>query len=84
MVYGYVPEIPDPHIAGNSGMPDGVIQPVLWAGDLKNIPDGYHICDGTHGTPDLRGRIVKPFGSKRKTPMKVPAGFTAVYLMKIS
>lgn len=22
------------------------------------MPDGWHICDGTNGTPDLRGRFV--------------------------
>lgn len=35
----------------------GVI--VEWAGTLANIPKGWLLCDGTQGTPDLRGRYVK-------------------------
>lgn len=38
---------------------------VLWAGEVAEIPEGWHLCDGQAGTPDLRGRFVrgcKPHG----------------------
>ena len=31
---------------------------VLWSGSVANIPNGYLLCDGTNGTPDLRNRFV--------------------------
>ena len=31
----------------------------MWYGALANIPAGWQICDGTGGTPDLRGYFVK-------------------------
>lgn len=31
---------------------------VLWSGTISEIPDGWALCDGTKGTPDLRGRFV--------------------------
>lgn len=37
-----------------SAIPAGVI--VMWSG--ADVPDGWAICDGTNGTPDLRGRFV--------------------------
>lgn len=30
----------------------------MWSGPLETIPDGWHICDGTMGTPDLRDSFV--------------------------
>jgi microcystin-dependent protein len=30
-----------------------------WYGASVNVPDGWHICDGTNGTPDLRGKFVR-------------------------
>lgn len=31
---------------------------ILWSGAVSNIPTGWALCDGTNGTPDLRGRFV--------------------------
>jgi len=31
---------------------------VLWSGGPAEIPDGWGLCDGTKGTPDLRGKFV--------------------------
>jgi hypothetical protein len=42
---------------GGGGVPIGAI--LMWSGTLANIPDGYHLCDGTTGTPDLRSKFVK-------------------------
>lgn len=32
---------------------EGII--TLWFGLIANIPSGFVLCDGTQGTPDLRG-----------------------------
>lgn len=32
----------------------------MWHGGLNDIPDGWWLCDGTHGTPDLQNRFVRP------------------------
>jgi len=39
-----------------AGVPVGVI--TLWSGPVTNIPQGWVLCDGTNGTPDLRGRFI--------------------------
>lgn len=31
---------------------------IMWAGTVASIPAKWHLCDGTAGTPDLRGRMV--------------------------
>lgn len=36
---------------------------VLWSGAIVDIPAGWYLCDGTHGTPDLRDRFVIGAGS---------------------
>lgn len=38
------------------GMEGGMI--VMWSGELKDIPNGWVLCDGTNGTPDLRDKFV--------------------------
>lgn len=40
-------------------IPKGTI--TMWSGD--NIPDGWSICDGTNGTPNLVGRFIKAVGN---------------------
>jgi microcystin-dependent protein len=35
---------------------------VLWSGLEKDIPIGWILCDGTNGTPDLRGRFILSSG----------------------
>lgn len=37
-------------------VPHGTI--IMWSGTLASIPDGWVLCDGTQGTPDLRHRFV--------------------------
>lgn len=39
-----------------TSFPSGGI--IIWSGASNNIPDGWALCDGTNGTPDLRGRFV--------------------------
>lgn len=30
-----------------------------WDGLIADIPDGFSLCDGTNGTPDLRDKFIK-------------------------
>jgi hypothetical protein len=42
-------------------IPTGVI--TLWYGSIANIPNGWYLCDGGNGTPDLRDRFVVGAGN---------------------
>lgn len=35
---------------------------MLWYGSVETIPSGWHLCDGTMGTPDLRDKFVPGAG----------------------
>lgn len=35
---------------------------MLWYGTADTIPSGWHLCDGTVGTPNLRNRFVLAAG----------------------
>jgi microcystin-dependent protein len=37
-------------------LPCGTI--MMWSGQAADIPTGWAVCDGTNGTPDLRGRFI--------------------------
>lgn len=47
--------------AVEGGVPSGCI--LLWSGTTKNIPDGWALCDGQNGTPDLRDKFVLGAGT---------------------
>ena len=47
-----------------SSIPAGSIIP--WYGNLANIPDGFALCDGKNGTPDLRDRFLVGAGNAYK------------------
>lgn len=36
---------------------------VLWSGAVADIPNGWQICDGTNGTPDLQDKFIVGAGS---------------------
>lgn len=40
----------------NNPIPRGVI--TMWFGAVENVPNGWSLCDGTLGTPDLTNRFV--------------------------
>ncbi|WP_055394730.1 phage baseplate protein [Flagellimonas eckloniae] len=42
-------------------MPIGGI--IMWAGAIADIPDGWALCDGSNGTPDLSGRFIVGYDS---------------------
>lgn len=54
MAYGFIlgqkPSIPA------SDFPIGGI--IIWSGSQSDIPTNWQLCDGTNGTPDLRGQFV--------------------------
>jgi len=43
-------------------VPTGVI--TLWWGNQGNVPQGWALCDGTNGTPDMRGLYVVGAGTE--------------------
>ncbi len=43
-------------------VPVGTI--VMWSGAIEEIPEGWLLCDGTEGTPDLRGRFIVGYDSE--------------------
>lgn len=56
---------------GQGAIVKGMI--VMWYGESNNVPEGWAICDGSKGTPDLRDRFIigaghKPIGSTGGSP----------------
>lgn len=53
---------------GGGGTSSGWILPtgciVLWSGSESAVPDGFALCNGQNGTPDLRDRFVLGSGTK--------------------
>lgn len=45
-------------------VPSGII--CMWSGESTAIPSGWHLCDGTQNTPDLRDRFIVGAGSTYK------------------
>jgi hypothetical protein len=45
-----------------TGVPSGVI--VMWSGAINNIPNGWVLCDGSDGTPDLTDRFIVGAGNQ--------------------
>ena len=39
-----------------NGLPKGAV--IMWHGEVNDIPDGWAICNGENGTPDLRNRFI--------------------------
>ena len=44
------------NLTGISAFVTGMI--ILWSGAANAIPSGWYLCNGSNGTPDLRGRFV--------------------------
>ena len=45
----------------NDSVPVGTV--ISWYGQLNRLPDGWALCDGINGTPDLRGRFIVGYDS---------------------
>lgn len=48
-------------------MPTGSI--ILWYGSIASIPSGWALCNGSNGTPDLRGRFIIGAGDRAQDPI---------------
>lgn len=44
-----------------SSIPTGIIS--LWSGSIASIPSGWHLADGTSGTPNLQGLFIVGAGN---------------------
>jgi hypothetical protein len=44
-----------------AALPTGII--AMWSGSIATIPVGWHLCDGTTGTPNLQGLFVVGAGN---------------------
>ena len=70
------PSLIVPSFATNALVPTGAI--VMWSGTVTSIPTGWALCDGTNGTPDLRGRFIVGYdGSSNTTPTILTGTATA-------
>eukprot|EP00485_Elphidium_margaritaceum_P013727 CAMPEP_0202725894 /NCGR_PEP_ID=MMETSP1385-20130828/184331_1 /ASSEMBLY_ACC=CAM_ASM_000861 /TAXON_ID=933848 /ORGANISM="Elphidium margaritaceum" /LENGTH=492 /DNA_ID=CAMNT_0049392099 /DNA_START=42 /DNA_END=1520 /DNA_ORIENTATION=- len=49
-----------------------------WFGKLSKIPDGYQLCDGTNGTPNLQD--VFPMGAGSVFPFGTTGGASSIHL----
>ena len=60
----YTVEVPLSSQDSSLELPIGTILPFI--GDLANIPSGWHLCDGSNGTPNLSGRFLEGVTSGSK------------------
>ena len=44
----------------------------MWTGTASSIPNGWALCDGTNGTPDLRNRFI--IGASNEYPVNQQGG----------
>ena len=61
-----------------SSVPSGSIIP--WYGNLADIPDGFALCNGLNGTPDLRNRFLVGAGSSYA--LRATGGASSVSIRK--
>lgn len=45
----------------STSIPSGLI--ALWSGAIGSIPNGWYLCDGTNGTPNLKDRFIVGAGN---------------------
>jgi microcystin-dependent protein len=50
-----------PGFSTNALVPTGVI--VMWSGSPFAVPNGWALCNGASGTPDLRGRFIVSYSN---------------------
>ncbi|MEE9443584.1 MAG: hypothetical protein V3V99_13045 [candidate division Zixibacteria bacterium] len=64
--YAYKAIQADTATFARNGIPAGVI--VMWSGTLDDIPDGWALCDGSNGTPNLRDKFIKSIPNNSTDP----------------
>jgi len=52
---------PPAFLTTSTALPGGAI--IMWYGSQVSIPPGWHLCDGSNGTPDLRDKFVVGAGN---------------------
>ena len=52
----------DTTLNGNVEIPKWRGMITMWSGTITDIPKGWALCDGTNGTPDLRGKFILGMG----------------------
>ena len=76
----------------NKLIPKGSI--IMFNGAASEIPEGWHICDGSEGTPDLIGKFIKADTSSEtsdkdvivtedETDSETISSYSLIYMMKI-
>ena len=65
-------EIKVPVVNKGGSLPIGTI--LAYVGDLSKIPNGWFLCDGSNGTPDLRDRFLEGVGSASAVNKYIEAG----------
>lgn len=53
-------------------IPRGII--VMWYGSPSTVPEGWALCDGTNGTPNMTGRFA--YGTDEENPVGKSGGST--------
>lgn len=66
----------DTKFAGHGTVPIGAI--LLWSGATNAIPDGWALCNGQNGTPNLTDRFI--IGAGHQYAVNTPGGSTNVTL----
>ena len=61
-----------PFSSQSNVLPYGTIVP--YVGELEKIPHGWALCDGSNGTPDLRGQFLQGMTSQDKVKKYIAAG----------
>lgn len=51
-------------LEGEGAVVTGMI--MMWSGEVNNIPNGWALCDGRNGTPDLQDRFIVAAGTSHK------------------
>lgn len=62
--------------------PKGII--TIWTGDITEIPEGWSLCDGSNGTPDLRGRFIVGLGNKSEYDSPGKTGGEKAHLLTVN
>lgn len=60
-LWGKVKSYVNTRLAALDTVPQGII--AIWSGAANAIPQGWALCNGQNGTPDLRNRFVLGAGS---------------------
>ncbi|MCF7837323.1 MAG: hypothetical protein K9N49_01710 [Candidatus Marinimicrobia bacterium] len=64
------------NFVGHGTVPLGAI--LMWSGTTNNIPEGWALCNGQNGTPDLRDRFI--VGAGNQYALSDTGGVTTVTL----